>query len=120
MNDFVHSCNAAATYPKNLISHSEYQHTLQAYVQRLDEREHELFGSEDNAAIDFWDLDDGAASTAMSATFQQRHFGGLTEAGGQASNSRVRRPMNWKDISIFIRWLLGSIQDADICKWNHF
>lgn len=62
MNDFVHSCNAAATYPKNLVSHGEYQHTLQSYVDRLDSREGNLFGSEYNASLDFWDLEDGAAS----------------------------------------------------------
>ena len=60
MNDFIHSCNAAATYPKNLLSPGEYQHTLQGYVDRLNQREKELFGSEDKAALDFWDLDDGA------------------------------------------------------------
>ena len=62
MDDFIHSCDAAATYPKNLISHGEYQHTLQNYVDRLDSRERQLLGSEASASLEFWDLDDEAAS----------------------------------------------------------
>jgi len=60
MNDLVNSCGAAATYPANLISPSDYQHTLQTYVDHLDKREGELFDTEDKAALDFWDLDEGA------------------------------------------------------------
>ena len=62
MNEFVHSCDASATYPTNLISHNEYQHTLHNYVQILDERQDQLFGPEGKASLDFWDLDDGASS----------------------------------------------------------
>ena len=60
MNDFIDSCNAAGTYPKNLISPREYQHTLQRYVDHLDQCEEDLFGLEDKAALEFWDLEDGA------------------------------------------------------------
>lgn len=63
MNHFINSCNAATTYPKNLISPSEYQHTLQTYVDELNVREEKLFDTDDKAALDFWDLGDGAAST---------------------------------------------------------
>lgn len=63
MNDFVHSCDAAATYPQNLISPNEYQHTLKSYIDDLNLREKYLFGSEDKAALEFWDLDDGATGT---------------------------------------------------------
>ena len=65
MNDFIQSCKLATTYPKNLISpgeHQGYQHTLQNYVDNLDSREKELFGPEDKASLDFWDLDDGTTS----------------------------------------------------------
>ena len=65
MNDFVRSCNAAATYPKNLIFSGEYQHTLQNYVDQLDMREGNLFGPRDKASLDFWDLDDGATGTLL-------------------------------------------------------
>jgi hypothetical protein len=63
MDDFVNSCNAAATYPKNLISPGEYQHSLQSYRDQLDEREKQLFDVETKATLDFWELDDGTAST---------------------------------------------------------
>ena len=66
MNDFVHSCNAAASYPKNNISRSVYrgyQHSLQAYVDHLDLHANDLFGPEDKAALDFWDLTDGNTGT---------------------------------------------------------
>ena len=65
MNDFTHSCDAAATYPKNLLCPGEYQHTLQNYVDHLDSREKDLFDVEDKAFLDFWDLDDGVASTYL-------------------------------------------------------
>jgi hypothetical protein len=68
MNDFVNSCNAAATYPKNLISPDEYQHSLQNYVDQLDERESQLFDADDKATLDFWDLDDEAAGTCSQST----------------------------------------------------
>ena len=64
MNDLVHSCNAAPTYPKNLISSGEYQHTLQNYVRQLDEHDTQLFEVEAQAALDFWELHDGLASTS--------------------------------------------------------
>lgn len=60
MNDFIRSCDAAATYPLNLISPGEYKHALQSYVDHLDQQEEQLFGAENKAALDFWDLDDGA------------------------------------------------------------
>ena len=64
MNDFIYSCTAAASYPRNLISHREYQHTLDNYVKELDQRDSQLFGSESNAVLDFWDLADGAPSSS--------------------------------------------------------
>lgn len=63
MNDFVHSCHAAPSYPKNLISPGEYQHSLQNYVSQLDEHNTQLFDVEDKAALAFWELNDGLAST---------------------------------------------------------
>jgi hypothetical protein len=66
MNDLIHSCRAAATYPKNIISPGEYQHSLQAYLDQLDRREAELFDSEDKAVLDFWDLEDGATGRCQS------------------------------------------------------
>ncbi len=63
MDDWVNSCHAAATYPQNLISPGEYQHSLQSYQDQLDEREKQLFDVDSKAALDLWELDDGAAST---------------------------------------------------------
>jgi hypothetical protein len=62
MNDLINSCNAATTYPKNLTSPNNYQHTLQEYVDLLDQRGGELFDVEDVAALDFWELDENASS----------------------------------------------------------
>lgn len=63
MNDFIRSCDAAASYPKNLISPGEYKHALQSYVDRLDQHGGRLFGDDKKAALDFLDLDDGAIGT---------------------------------------------------------
>ena len=65
MDVFIHSCNTAATYPKNIIYHGEYQHTLQTYLDDLDKRETDLFGLEEKASLDFWDLDDKGTSTCF-------------------------------------------------------
>jgi hypothetical protein len=72
MNDLINSCNAAATYPKNLIAPGEYQHTLQTYVDHLDLHEGELFDSEDKAALDFWDLDDGATGRCYNQDIEMK------------------------------------------------
>lgn len=71
MDDFVNSCNAAATYPKNLISPGEYQHSLQSYRDQLDEREKQLFDVESKATLDFWELDDGTANFHLTTTKPQ-------------------------------------------------
>lgn len=76
MNDFVHSCNAAATYPKNLIFPGEYQHRLQNYVDHLDKHEAQLFDAESKGRLHFWDLDDGLAST--DSQFQEEAVPALT------------------------------------------
>ena len=82
MNDFIQSCRLATTYPKNLISPGEYrgyQHTLQNYVDKLDSREEELFGPEDKATLDFWDLDDRATRECCRQDFGDL---GINEADG--------------------------------------
>ena len=73
MNDFVRSCNAAARYPKNLIFPGEYQHSLQTYIDQLDERDTHLFDVENKAALDFWELDNGLASTMLNSNMKQPH-----------------------------------------------
>lgn len=118
MNDFIHSCNAAATYPKNLISPSDYQHTLQRYVNDLDEREARLFGVEDRATVNFVDLDDGATSTSCDETTKtsklnllikrteagrlQKHVYRTTGIAGLSSVSTAG-PSNWSNMQIYVR-----------------
>ncbi len=58
MDRFITSCNASANYPKNLVQHTIYEHTIVSYFQRLNEKEHRLFGDEAVAALDFWEMDD--------------------------------------------------------------
>ncbi|KAE9381149.1 hypothetical protein N431DRAFT_538899 [Stipitochalara longipes BDJ] len=48
MERFVTSCDQAASFPKNLVHHDVYQHQLNAYLERLDKRELELFSNEEN------------------------------------------------------------------------
>lgn len=74
MNDFIHSCHAAVTYPKNLVSPGEYQHILQSYIEHLDRNDKELFGVEDKAALDFWDLVDGATGTTHNCGIENGVF----------------------------------------------
>ena len=57
MDRFTRSCNEAADYPLNLIRHNTYPHRLTAQVERLDDRENELFSSEENGKLEVMDYD---------------------------------------------------------------
>ncbi len=48
---------AAADYPRNIVRHNIYEHSLEAYCRLLDERESRLFAKEAEAAVDFWEFD---------------------------------------------------------------
>jgi len=50
--DLLASCDEAAKFPKNLVYHDTYEHNLRAYVERLDEREMQLFSREESASLD--------------------------------------------------------------------
>jgi len=58
MEQFRNSFDAASTYPKNLNDHDTYDHNLDAFARRLDERESKLFCEESRVALDFWECDD--------------------------------------------------------------
>jgi len=50
------SCEDPMDFPKNIIRHNTYEHSLKAYHERLNEHEDRLFQSEENAAVDFSEL----------------------------------------------------------------
>lgn len=51
------SCEAAVDYPKNLIRHNTYEHKINTYFERLNEREDRIFNNKAEAALDFWEFD---------------------------------------------------------------
>lgn len=114
MNDFIHSCNAAATYPQNLISSEEYQHNLQEYVEQLNQREPELFDTEDKAYLEFWDLDEGASGNFHARIGSETAFG--TNNSPQFSSSPQQIHNSWKTISTFRHRALESIRNVDMCS----
>ena len=57
MEQLISSCDAANSYPMNLVKQSVYEHILSAYSRRLDEQDSRLFRSETEASLDFWDFD---------------------------------------------------------------
>lgn len=57
MERLLESCNQAAHFPRNLIHHDTYEHSLKAYVERLDERQLGLFHKEEHARLDLVDFD---------------------------------------------------------------
>jgi hypothetical protein len=59
MDELMRSCADARDYPRNLVCHNTYQHVLSSYLQGLNAREQSLFCSENKAAVDFWEIDDG-------------------------------------------------------------
>ena len=51
------SIEAAADYPRNIVRHNTYEHSLEAYYQLLDARESRLFAKPADAALDLWQFD---------------------------------------------------------------
>jgi hypothetical protein len=58
---FIQSCEGFLEYPKNLVQHDALSHNIEAYYERLNIHSKRLF-HENQAAVDFLDLDDGAAA----------------------------------------------------------
>ena len=57
MDEVVRSYEAAHDYPKSLVCHQHYEHVLDSYLTRLNEREDSLFYGESRAAVHFWQFD---------------------------------------------------------------
>ena len=57
MEHFLKSCEQAASFPKNLIHQDTYQHNLDAFVERLDDRQLDLFSEEDGGNLDLMEYD---------------------------------------------------------------
>jgi hypothetical protein len=62
MDQFITSCEAAEQYPENLglqqLQNETYSYTLQAYAQKLNERQSSLFCDESDAALDLLEYED--------------------------------------------------------------
>ncbi|KAF2191006.1 hypothetical protein K469DRAFT_696760 [Zopfia rhizophila CBS 207.26] len=84
MNQLVESCNNFLEFPKNIVHHDALEHSLRAYLTRLNEHAHRLFVNEDSAALDFLDLIDGDQGwTRTIAEFQPSCVRNLAELRGQ-------------------------------------
>ena len=63
---FIDSCIRADEFPKNLIRHETFvDYSLNDYQERLNDRASELFSSEDNGYLRFWEYDDEKHSKSM-------------------------------------------------------
>ena len=51
------SCKEALLFPRNLVCHNDYEHTLNSYYNRLNEFQTKLFQDESKSALDFSELD---------------------------------------------------------------
>ena len=61
--ELTRSIEAAADYPRNIVRHNNYEHSLEAYSRLLDARESRLFTKQAEASLDFWEFDiDGIGS----------------------------------------------------------
>ena len=63
MEQVIASCDSAADFPKNLIKSNTYEFVTTSYSDKLDEREHDLFGNENSAALYFWEFGDDGIGT---------------------------------------------------------
>lgn len=67
MDQFIASCEAAEQYPKNLLhqlQHETYSYTLEAYAEKLKERQSSLFSDESDAALDLLEFEDATRGTS--------------------------------------------------------
>jgi hypothetical protein len=55
MEKLFHLYQNASAYPRTLARQKHLAHVLQAYIEKLEEREDKLFDDEDESAVDFWD-----------------------------------------------------------------
>ena len=61
MDDVISLCKEAKFYPQNVVHSNLLKHALDSYWARLTENQGRLFiPSERGAALNFWDLEDGA------------------------------------------------------------
>ena len=58
-------CEKALEYPRTLIHNSTYPHSLDLYLDRLNEYEDRLFQGEYNAVLDFSDLDSNGSTSRV-------------------------------------------------------
>lgn len=64
MEQLATSCEKAMEYPKNLIYHNIYEHSTNAYFDRLNEQQGRLlYDEKDKSAMDFWERDVQARGT---------------------------------------------------------
>lgn len=60
------SCEGSLDFPRNLIRHNSYEHTINSYHERLDEEESRLFQKEFKSAVDFSEFDIHGKGTSAS------------------------------------------------------
>lgn len=58
MERLIESCNMSKNYPTNLLNHNHYKHTLEAYIQRLNEDEDRLFHDSSKTQLYLWEMKD--------------------------------------------------------------
>ena len=64
MDDIISLCNEAKFYPQNFAHSNLLKHVLDTYWAQLTENQGRLFiPTEKGAALDFYDLEDGASRT---------------------------------------------------------
>ncbi|RDW85933.1 hypothetical protein BP5796_04258 [Coleophoma crateriformis] len=55
---FLVSCQNADQFPNNLVARGIFDYNLDDYRERLDQRQHDLFSSEDDGLLEFWEYSD--------------------------------------------------------------
>jgi len=58
LEKFIKSCNAADSFPKNVVPYETCEYILTDYFNRLDDREEVLFSPGDKASLILWEYND--------------------------------------------------------------
>jgi len=97
------SCEEALEFPKNLLRHNTYEHSIDSYHERLNEHEGRLFHNEAQAAVDFSEFAVQGKGMFISGDHSGQKAAGsqkLSKTRGSAMQIRVRKAMVFRQRSL--------------------
>ncbi|RDW74883.1 hypothetical protein BP6252_06025 [Coleophoma cylindrospora] len=76
---FLVSCQNADQFPNNLVARGIFDYNRDDYRERLDQRQYDLFSSEDDGSLEFWEYVDEEQGMPPKVVFQEEATYGIGE-----------------------------------------